>query len=188
VSAGGGNATTTPRQPLLVALITLGLAGPGRAAFAGMPDQMPSDHLRSSSAVIATLIQQATDRSHTFRGLVDTINDSDGIVYVEEGKCSHGMRACFVNVTMAGPNRLLWVMVDTHGVDCDLMGLIGHELRHTIEVLGDPHVTSFSAMYFFYTREVEPGGTFPFETREAKDTGEAVRAEVRGKRSCGKIH
>lgn len=164
-----------------------GLAGPERAGFAAASDQTRGNHLRTSSAVIATLIQQASERSHTFQGLVDVIDASDGIVYVEEGICARGMRACFVNVTMAGTHRILWVKVDIRGVDCDLMGLIGHELQHTVEVLGDAHVTGFATMYFFYSREADPGHSFPFETIAATNAGEAVRTEVRQKSRCAKI-
>jgi hypothetical protein len=156
-------------------------------ASAAKSDQMFNDHLRTTSAVIARLMRQASERSHTFQGLVDIINASDGIIYVEEGICAHRRRACFVNVTMAGTHRLLWVKVDTRGIDCDLMGLIGHELQHTVEVLADPHVTDFATMYTFYSREANPGGTFPFETIEATRTGQAVRTEVRQESRCSKI-
>jgi len=170
-----------------VCLIGITIADSWRLAFAATSAQIPTDHLRTGSVVIATLMQQASERSHTFQGLVDAINASDGIVYVEEGTCAQGMRACFINVTMAGTHRILWVKVDTRGVDCDLMGLIGHELRHTVEVLSDAKVTGFATMYNFYSREADPGGTFPFETIEAKRAGEAVRTEVRHKSSCAKI-
>jgi hypothetical protein len=43
-----------------------------------------------------------------------------------------------VAVTKAGANRMLRVKVDTRKADWDLMGSIGHELRHTIEVLNNP--------------------------------------------------
>jgi hypothetical protein len=175
------------RGRLLVCTIVMGLAGTGRPVLGAAPDQTPTNHVRTSSAVIATLIQQATERSHTFQGLLDTIDASDGIVYIEEGDCGHGMRSCFINVTMAGTNRILWVMLDARGVDCDLMGLIGHELRHTVEALGDPQVTGFAAMYNFYSREADPGHTFPFETDGAKRAGEAVRTEVRQKSRCTKV-
>jgi hypothetical protein len=98
---------TGTRQGLLVGAIVMGLAGATPVGFAAMSDQTPSDHLRTSSAIVATLIQHATAQSHTFRNLVDAINASDGIVYVEEGTCGHGMRSCFVNVTVAGRNRIL---------------------------------------------------------------------------------
>jgi hypothetical protein len=175
------------RRWLLVCLIGIGVAEPGRQASAAPPEQEPSEHVRSTSTVIATLIQHATERSNTFRDLVQAISVSDGIVYVEEGACGLGRRSCFVNVTMAGPNRMLWVMLDVRGVDCDLMGLIGHELQHTVEVLGDPQVTGFAAMYNFYSLKAAPGHSFPFETDGAKRAGEAVRTEVRQKSRCTKV-
>src|SRR6185295_9342955 len=98
-------------------------------AFAAETEQSVSDRVRTDNAAIATLIHHASVRSKTFRGLLNTINASDGIIYIEPGICGHGMRACFINVTKAGSNRMLWVMVDARGVDCDLMGLIGHELQ-----------------------------------------------------------
>jgi hypothetical protein len=175
------------RQRFLACMLLMGLAGTRYSVFAAVPDQVGADHVRTSSEVIARLIEQATERSQTFKGLVHGVNASDGIVYIEKGECSHGVRSCFVNVTMAGRHRMLWVKVDLRGVDCDVMGLLGHELRHTLEVLSDPQVTDFSAMYFFYTRELAPGSNFPFETTEAKRTGEAVRAEVRHQSICSKI-
>jgi hypothetical protein len=177
---------TGTRRYQLLSLILTGLAGIGRSAFA-TPSQTTSDHVRAGNALIATLIQHAGERSNTFRRLLDTINASDGIVYIEPGTCGHGIRACFVKVTMAGPTRLLWVMVDTQGDDCDLMGLVAHELQHTIEVLSNPSVTSPAAMYFFYSQEADAGNSPAFETNAAKRAGEAVRAEVRQNSRCIKI-
>ena len=137
--------------------------------------------VRSSSPWLVALIEQASERSQTFRGLVETINASDGIVYVEEGPCGHGVRACFVSVTAAGPNRFLWVRVDTHKADWDLMGDIGHELRHTIEVLSDPTIRSDTKMYLFYALNGpnRSHGAHAFETDAATEAGLAVRSEVR---------
>jgi hypothetical protein len=168
-------------------LIVTGIAEPGGLAFTATSDQGASEHVRTTSAVIGTLIQLAIERSHTFRDLVQAISASDGIVYIEKGACGDGRRSCFVNVTKAGANRMLWVILDVRGIDCDLMGLIGHELQHTVEVLGDPHVTGFASMYNFYAREADPGHSYPFETNEAKRAGETVRAEVRQKSRCTKV-
>jgi hypothetical protein len=129
--------------------------------------------------VVARLIQEATQRSATFRTLVDTIHASDGIVYVNEGDCGHGVRACLVDVTAAGSNRILRIQLDTRKADWDLMGSIGHELRHAVEVLGDPTVTSKGAMYFFYNRIGRRGTKSSFETEAAVAAGNAVRSEVR---------
>jgi hypothetical protein len=82
--------------------------------------------------------------------LVETIDASDSYMYVREGDCGHGVRACFVSLTMAGSRRIMWVKGDTHKTDWDLMGSIGHELRHTIEVISNPSIRSNAAKYFFY--------------------------------------
>jgi hypothetical protein len=171
--------TKTTRQVMVGVMMTC-LVGAGRPAAATGADEAAIGHVRSSNAAIAALIQQASERSKTFRGLLETINASDGIVYVEEGTCGHGVRACFATVTVAGPNRLLWLKVDTRKADRDLMGIIGHELRHTIEVLSNPTVTNQFTMYYFYSRlgQARSDGR-AFETDAAIEAGEAVRAEVR---------
>src|SRR3989442_847725 len=62
--------------------------------------------VRSDSPVIVELIRQATERSTTFKGLVATIDHTDGIVYVVLGACGHGVRACLVlTVAATGPYR-----------------------------------------------------------------------------------
>ena len=49
---------------------------------------------------IASLIERAAERSKTFRGLVEAIDASNGIVYVEEGQCGrHVVKSCVAAVT-----------------------------------------------------------------------------------------
>jgi hypothetical protein len=177
----------TTRNVVVGMAIAMGTAGLPSAEAAdrglGTADARVVMRVRTHTPVLATLIQEATERSTTFRRLVDTINASDGIVYVNEGDCGHGVRACLADVTAAGPNRILRIHVDTRKAGWDLMGSIGHELRHAVEVLGDPTVTSNAAMYFFYTRTGRRGTTSAFETNAAVEAGNAVRNEVRRQRS-----
>jgi hypothetical protein len=146
---------------------------------AAVPATILTSRVRSSSPAIAGLMRKAAEQSATFRGLVQVIDASDGIVYVESGACGHGVRACLMGVTAAGENRILWIKVDTRKQDSDLMGSIGHELRHAVEVLGAPTVTSNAAMYFFYERIGRRGTNSSFETEAAVEAGHAVRSEVR---------
>jgi hypothetical protein len=77
---------------------------------------------------------------------------------------------------MAGSHRVLWVKVDMRKADADLMWLIGHELRHTIEVLGHRMVTNYATMHSFYSQMVQAqAGGRAFETAAAVEVGEAVR-------------
>jgi hypothetical protein len=162
----------------MVGVMMAGLAGAGRTVVAQSVDAPSFPHLRTGNASIAALIGRATEQSKTFRGLMETINASDGIVYVIEGKCGHGVRACLVTVSK-GPTRFLWVRVDTNKADLDLMASIGHELRHTIEVLSEPKVTSGAAMYLFYSPVGSQDADRAFETTAAVDAGNLVRSEVR---------
>ncbi len=174
-----GNEMTRTTRHLMVGMMMTGLLGAGRPATATGVDDAPAvPRVRSSHASIVRAIKQASERSKTFRGLVESINASDGTVYVQEGQCGHGVRTCLVTVTMAGANRNLWVKVDTRLRDWDLMGFIGHELQHVIEVLSDRTVTSGPAMYFFYQRKGSFKGA-TFETDAAIEAGEAVRTEAR---------
>jgi len=170
---------TSTRRQLMGTMLMTGLIGTGRPVVAASMDAPAVGRVRSSHAVIGRVLKEASDRSQAFRRLVEIINASDGTVYVEEGQCGQGVRACLVTVTMAGANRNLWVKVDTGAADVDLMGSIGHELQHAIEVLSDRTVTSGATMYFFYLKKGSRSQTGTFETRAAVEAGEAVRTEVR---------
>lgn len=144
------------------------------------PPASSSTHVRSSSQTLLGLIQQAGQRSATFRGLVETIEASDTIVFVEEGLCGHGVRACFVSVTGTNRYRYMQVVVDTRRkADWDLMGSIGHELRHTIEVIAEPAVRDNSSKFFLYQQIGTLGTASARETQAAVEAGNNVRAEVR---------
>ena len=125
------------------------------------------------------VINEAVAQSETFRGLVDRISTTDGIVYVAEGQCGHGVRACLLDtMTIAGPNRVLRILVDPRKVDRDLMGSIGHELQHAMEVLSHPYIRSYGAMILLFKKMCDGCGR-RFETDAAIATGNAVRAELR---------
>ena len=143
------------------------------------PPASSSTHVRSSSQTLLALIQQAGQRSTTFRGLLDIINASDSIVFVEPGDCRHGVRACFVSVAASGAYRYMRVVVDTRKADWDLMGSIGHELRHTIEVIAEPAVRDNSSKFFLYQQIGTLGTATARETQAAVEAGNTVRAEVR---------
>ena len=172
--------TRTTRH-LMVGVMTMGLAGAGRtAAAAGLDDTLVNPRVRSSSPALAVVIKQAFEQSETFRRLVEIISASNGTVYVEEGECGRGVRTCLVAVTMAGANRNLWVKVDRTLKEWDLIGSIGHELQHAVEVLSDRTVTSNTAMFFFYSRTGKPHPKhLAFETDAAIEVGQAVRTEAR---------
>ena len=137
-------------QAAVVAACASALPSP---AAAGSAPNMPRVRDNGDPS-IAGIIREATERSPTFRRLVETIDETDGIVYVEQGKSRNGVRACLaLTVTVAGPNRILRIVVDTRTEHAPLIAAIGHELRHAVEVLSDRAVTNNNAIFFFFHRE-----------------------------------
>jgi hypothetical protein len=51
------------------------------------PDASPIPRVRPTDVRIATLLARGAEQSATFRSLLDRINTTDGIVYVEAGRC-----------------------------------------------------------------------------------------------------
>ena len=145
------------------------------------PGTDPQAHVRPTTAAVASLINRAIEGSATFRQMVRTIQDSDTYVYVLEGDCGHGVRACFSAITTAGARRIMRVTValNPRQPDWYAMGSIGHELRHTIEAIEDPTVRSTEAKFFLYERIGFHSSAHAHETIAATDAGNVVRAEIR---------
>jgi hypothetical protein len=123
------------------------------------------------------MIEEAAQRSRTFSRLVNAIEATNGIVYVEHGACGHSVRACLsLHVVPAGGYRILRVMVDARQRDWEVMASIGHELQHALEVLGNVALTTTEAVFLFYSHGQTSGDSF--ETTEAIKAGNSVRNEV----------
>ena len=106
----------------LLLLVGLGFAAPGWAADATA--------VRGSNPTLAQAIAEAELQSPTFRRLVAGIGALGGLVYVHHGPCGRNVLACLVlNITHAGPFRVLSVRVDKRKQGRDLMVAIGHELH-----------------------------------------------------------
>jgi hypothetical protein len=135
--------------------------------------------VRTEDARLSRQIQQATILSPTFRRLVETIQATDGIVYVMRGRCGHYVRACLkLWMGVAGPNRILHVVVDERKPETEAMASVAHELQHALEVLAEPSVRTGFEMLDLYKRNGAVRGT-TFETKAAVDTGDAVYKELK---------
>jgi hypothetical protein len=141
--------------------------------------------VRSSDPAIAALITRAGRRSTTFQRLLAAIEQTNGIVQIEPGRCGHGVRACLkMWVGTAGPHRFLRVVIDRRPGDPDVgvMASMGHELQHAVEALSEPNVTDGVRLYHFFSRFAPTEGT-RFETTAAIRTGDSVWAELRRDRN-----
>jgi hypothetical protein len=178
-------ARTTPQRRLVeprtlaaisVALVCLSLTIYGTPAEDPMP-RIP--RVRAENPQVSAAIARGAERSPTFRHLIEAIQATDGLVYVLEGRCGQGLRACLhMSLELSGKNRLLRILVNRRRAPgCELIASIGHELQHAFEVLSNPNVrTSFGMSSFFH--QIGPEGPRRFETPEAIHVGLAVAKEA----------
>jgi hypothetical protein len=111
--------------------------------------------------------------------LIDEIQRTNGLVWVEQGVCRRPVLACLShNVTVSAGNRLLRVTVHQTKDADDTIAAIAHELRHATEVLANPAVTDHASIYFLY-RRIGSWTDGVAETDAAVETGRTVRSELR---------
>jgi hypothetical protein len=155
-------------------------------ASASTPD---APRVRSTDAALLALLHEGAERSATFRGLVDAISQSNGIVYVEFGYCAFGhLNGCLLPFMVSSHgDRYLRVLVipdknrRTHD---QLLALIAHEMRHALEVLEHAEVVDVAALEAMYRTVGTPMAGQPrgYETSAARAAGDAVLAELLVKR------
>lgn len=149
---------------------------PSAAAAQGTP-VLP--RVRSENPLIGQLLADAPAMSATFRDLVAAIDATNGIVYVQSGICGRGAKACLAHsLQLAGPHRILRVLINTRRDRPGLIGAIGHELHHALEVLQDVNITTAQRMFFHFFG-ASTSMTNRFETSEAIDAGARIEDEVR---------
>ncbi len=155
------------------------------AASASPVSAASTARVRSSDTELQALLREGTDRSATFSTLVDTIEHSNGIVYVEFGYCAFGhLNACVLPL-IASPHgdRYLRILVtpDKNRRSHDqLLALIAHELRHALEVFDAPEVIDVETMNALYRRigTPETGGLKGYETSAARASGDHTLGEL----------
>src|SRR5262245_35430338 len=132
--------------------------------------------VRYADPTIRQLLEEGARRSPTFGRLVDTIQASDGIVYIDIGSCgSVFVHGCLLHwIAVSGGVRFLRIRVDVRGRSCGaVIGSIAHELQHAAEVLADPSVTKASNIRSLFERigVASKKGDGDFETLAARDAG-----------------
>jgi len=147
----------------------------------------PPPRVRSTDATILELFREGAERSATFRGLIDAIADSAGIVYVEFGYCAFGhVNGCLLPfIASTHGDRYLRILVtpDKNRRSHDqLLALIAHELQHALEVIADVEVVDVATMEAMYRRIGTPlRGMTGYETAAARVAGDTVLSELLAK-------
>ncbi|SRR6266540_3931724 len=141
----------------------------------------PMANVRSTNARLARAVREGYDRSPTFRRLVEALERTDVILYVEPGECQCGRAAaCLSLVAGGGAVRYLRATITLRRVDAELVEQIGHELQHAIEIAAQSDLTTEERLAAFYRKRSTGCGpsSWCFETAAARVAGAAVRTEI----------
>ena len=138
--------------------------------------------VRSTQRYMIALVREGYDRSQSFRELVDTLQQSNLIVFVQLGYCAGGrIRSCLVSVNGSQRARHVSIKVDPHTTNDRLIATVAHELQHAVEIAEHPEVIDASSALALY-RQIALGrcreGLRECETTRALVTEKKVLEEL----------
>jgi hypothetical protein len=165
----------TPKWLQRVALLLL-LLIPAAPAQAHKPDRVRGDR-----EDVRLLISKGMRRSPTFSAIVDRLEASDLIVEVQCGHFTSTMLAGRTMLLSARPSvRYVLVEFACPMSEAAALEILGHELRHALEIASAPWVVDEPSLEKLYTRI----GFSPclsvgnFETADALEAGLRVHHEL----------
>jgi len=138
--------------------------------------------VRAADNHIKRLLEEGVKRSVTFGDLVAAVNATDVIVYIQRvDRLGPTIAGQLMIVPVPNAQRYLRIQVLDHLSPEETISLIGHELRHALEVATAPDVRDQQGLIELYERIGERGGmVHTFDTRAAQNTGRRVRRELVG--------
>ena len=148
---------------------------------------LPDRHVRSTDSVIQGVLARGQEQSPTLRRLVEVLDRSDVIVYLEMQQRRHEFGAYLSHhIVIAGGNRYLRVKLRAAGPLAQMAARIAHELQHAVEVAQSPDARDVESVQRLFRQiglstACDPSRCFEapaFETQAALDVQHAVRSEI----------
>lgn len=138
-------------------------------------------HVRSVDAVITRTLRHGSVASATFRELLDALERSDIVVHIERGQPGTGTTGSTRFVTTAGGTRYVRITLDVADASGASVALLGHELRHAVEIAEAPWVVDQATCRELYVEIGHRSCRRPgwcFETAAAVAAGRQVLSEL----------
>ena len=153
------------------------------AAFGTAAPVAPAaaSHVRPTDSRLQGALQAGLAKSPTFRALVQILDDSDVVVYPSLELTRPGLRGYLLQqLTVAGPNRYVRLVLSVRLNDAELVAVLAHELQHAVEVAEAIQVRSTPQLRLFFEQAGVPTGLSRVrETEAALRVQERVRRELR---------
>src|SRR5262249_43077552 len=135
----------------------------------------------SSVAELRAVLAAGIRLSPTFRAIVTDLERSDVVVYLTQEPHAAGAAAHTSLVASAGGRRYLRISLDPKRSGCDRLALLGHELRHALEIAVEPAVVDADSLAALYERigfASCGGGRRCYDSAAAIEAGRQIAREV----------
>lgn len=164
--------------------LLLAAALPSSSA-ASTPADGAAYHLRTTDREMRLAIADGIRQSPTFRALVQRLTGSDVVVYVRRWQRRAGADGSLTFAAAAGGYRYVVVRVSAQPSQSQLLALLGHELRHAVEVAETPSIVDAPSLAREYARlgyvsHTSGAGRLAFDTEAAIAAGHQVLSELKG--------
>jgi hypothetical protein len=161
----------------LAAAVALG-GGAAPPAFTPLLDS-PTRHVRTTDRTIDKLIREGYANSPTFAALLERIEQSDVYVYIEDvPRLPGALEGRLLVLPPSHGFRYLRIQIARRGTPNDSIAVLGHELRHAIEVAEEPDVLDTGSLIALYRRIGIDRGHNEYDTIAAQETGRRVLKEL----------
>jgi len=150
---------------------------------------LDAENIRPTDAIAASLVRFGQERSGTFRDLVDVLQQSNVVVYVDVRRDPRYAQSGSLQF-MGEASGVRWVRatidVGTSRLEVaqtkivELTAILGHELQHAREVAEARFIRNMDDFDRHFRTIGFPTGKDVVDTLAAREAGESVEAEVRG--------
>jgi hypothetical protein len=153
----------------LVIVITVVTPGP-------VPAEPPPPRLRLTDPCLQPIVQEGRAHSPSFRALLERVERTDVVVYVECTQLPSHLDGQLMFLTKAAGIRYVLVRIAWDRPLIRKVAILGHELQHALEVAANPDISSSETMAAAYER-------FGFARRTTERTDfDTVAAIITGQR------
>src|SRR5262249_49691077 len=161
------------------AAVALALGGSARPLDATALLDAPARHVRTTDHSLRALLRAGYEHSPTFAALLRRLEQSDVYVYVEDvPRLPGALEGRLLVLVPAHGFRYLRIQIAQRGSPNDMIAVLGHELRHAIEVADASGVVDTIGLVALYRQSGIDRGNNEFDTIEAQEAGRRVLREL----------
>ena len=142
--------------------------------------------VRANDGRTAAILLDGLSRSETLRALVDEIEQSDVIVYLEiQWNLRRGLAGSLNWVAATGSFRYVRISLSPDVIGDVMVATLGHELQHAVEIARERSIISSATLASYYAKNglSVTAHWNGWDTLAARQTGDEVRRELAGIRT-----